>query len=450
MSKTHGNIPVVSGYLDASSRATDAFMGGHPENYSSIERIASTVIGYTVGGPLLTMMEAVTPLVSGLIPDSHPYLGGTPPKQKPQENLEVKVMPKPKARTRKQNKPKRTTQKARVNNQPITSRLPRRSQTTKQKPRQGQRKMPPLTGKVLTPPTSYQSSYNASPYLNFTTGSNPGSLRMTMRQKLCTVQIRYDGSGNPTAHLVGGTAGTSDSVGTLAMCPANSYYMSDPIFSFAKLFTKWRQQDLCFEYVPRCSTQDGNALTWGWTEDGSYGDSHGWSGGAGGYTPTESQVGMLPGATQFPAYVSMQCLRIRGGSKWLYSTAADFTGAINSSTDIVSDIRNQYSGVLCMSASDNSVGTINTTVVKGAIFVVGTFDFHELAAAITTDPSLMNHKPIISHFRERKTKREQLPDQSETDQVGQLDSLVDEKRTIPYKQTVLRSPSPLKSLQPRS
>ena len=198
-----------------------------------------------------------------------------------------------------------------------------------------------------------------------------------------------------------GTAGTNATKGTLYVCPANGWYIPDPLLTFSKLFTRWRPEKICYEYVPRLGTGSDIAITWGFSEDPLYPETHSWTSSGNGYLPTEQQVGMLAGAVQFPAYIPQQCLDVKQKMiPWLYSTGADFNNPISNS-DIVSDVRGQYCGVLVISGSENAAGTPSTTKALGAIYMEATFDFHELTASITADPSLM-----LARQLERECKRE--------------------------------------------
>lgn len=210
---------------------------------------------------------------------------------------------------------------------------------------------------------------------------------MHFRQRVAKVQIAYDVSGNPVAELLTGSA-LNQARGAFYFCPANTFYFADPISTFARLFAMWKLDDGCIEYVPRCGTNDDRAFTWGVTEDPIYADTHGWASGTGGHIPTEAQVSSLPGATQFPTYIPQQCIKLPP-SKWLYSAAAEIATEVKG-TDIVSDVRSQYSGALYIAGNENSTSTPSTIAQRGSIYFEGTIDLHELSATVTQDPSLLS------------------------------------------------------------
>ena len=298
-----------------------------------------------------------------------------------------------------------------VNQLPMST-LGRRKQNKKgkqkPKPRKGNQggKGPPAAGsakllkQMVAPAVQYSGVYNTSPYIRFSAGSKPGGLRMHFRQRIARVQLAYDVSGNCSAELLCGLSGANNARGSLFICPANTWYFPDPISTFAKLFTKWRLESGCVEYVPRSATSNESSFTWGVSEDPIYPESHGMTTAVGGYVTTEAAVSCLPGATQFPCYIPSQCLKLTP-SGWLYSVAAELNTAIQGG-DVVSDVRAQYGGVLLISASENTPGTPSSSNVRGAIYFEGTLDFHELSATITADPSLALTKQVEQDLSDRK------------------------------------------------
>lgn len=184
--------------------------------------------------------------------------------------------------------------------------------------------------------------------------------------------IQYNVSSEPNAYLVGGENGIYEQGGYLPVCPSNPYYFPAPLCSFAKMFTKWKPESICFEYVPRADTGNRNALTWGFTQDPVYAETHGWAYSSGdGWHPTEQQIASLPGATQFPVWIPSQCLEVgRIESKWLYGVSHEVPTALTS-TDDPSDVRQQYSGALAVAATDNPSGTAGTRQNAGTIFIAG-------------------------------------------------------------------------------
>jgi len=215
--------------------------------------------------------------------------------------------------------------------------------------------------------------------------------------------------------------GVSNIAGTYFLCPANSAYMPAPLQTFANLFSKWRMEDVCFEFVPRVvgGTSSGFYMTWGWSNDPIYPDDHSWNNVSGaGWQPYESQVAMLPNAKQFPAWIPQQCMRIKSDdSKWLYSIASEFNTPVVGS-DVPADVRSQYPGVMAIAGNENSPNTsaASTTVLLGNIYVEGTFQFSELTSAITADPSVQEFDPstllkavvtrptVTGRVKERKTQ----------------------------------------------
>lgn len=243
----------------------------------------------------------------------------------------------------------------------------------------------------MAPPTTYAGVYGASPYMHFSSGSQRGGLRMHFRQRVGVVYLNYDGLGDPFANVVTGDS-LNSSYGTHGFCPANPWYFSTPIQTICSLFTNWMMESACYEFVPRIQggTSNGIALTWGWTTDAAYPEDHGWfeQVGGGGFSPSEAQVAVLPGATQFPAWIPQQCLVVRPREKkWLYSVGADRTTWVGSADD-PADLRQQYSGMMCVAGNENSSGTPGSFVILGSLYVTGTIDLNELVSPATVDPSL--------------------------------------------------------------
>jgi hypothetical protein len=246
-----------------------------------------------------------------------------------------------------------------------------------------------VISKLIAPPTTYSGVYNSGQFIRFSSGDNPSDLRIHYRTRVMTVAISYDLTGSPNAKLL---VRSNSNAGTYFLCPSNLYYSADPLYTFANMFSKWKMEGVCFEFVPRVSggTGTGIYVTWGWSNDPVFPDSHGWNYLVGfGWQPTEAQVATLANAKQFPAWVPQECLRIKSDEKkWLSTVAADFNTAV-SGADVVSDVRSQYSGMLCMGGNENSVSTASagTTVTVGNIYIEGTFQFSELSTGNVVDPS---------------------------------------------------------------
>lgn len=252
-----------------------------------------------------------------------------------------------------------------------------------------------ILDRVIAPATTYSGVYNSGQYVRFSAGDRAGDLRLHYRTRVLAVQIAYDGSGNPELQMV---KGSTVIAGTFAVCPANNFFFPAPLQTFASLFTKWKMENTCFEFVPRVAggTSTGLYMTWAWTNDPVYPDEHGWTYSSGhGWYPLETQVAMLPNAKQFPTWVPSECMRVTTDDpkRWLYSIASDLNAPI-STNDVVSDVRAQYSGMMVAAGNENTVNTsaANSTVMVGNIYVEGTFQFSELTAAISQDPSLQRRK----------------------------------------------------------
>jgi hypothetical protein len=262
----------------------------------------------------------------------------------------------------------------------------------------------PAMSRMVAPPVTYAGVYNSGSYIRFSEGTSPGNLRIHYRNRIARVNINYaavTGVAMTTMFVAGVSVGN-----TLYLCPANKFYTPGPLQVFAALFNRWRMENCCWEFVPRTAggTSSGISVTWGWSNDPVHPDTHGWAftGGAG-WIPTEAQVGTLPNATQFPAWIPQQCLRVkRQDPKWLFSAASNFGNNVDI-TDVVADVRDQYPGFLTMAGDENATGPPSTTVVVGQIYMEGTFEFSELTSTITTDPSLMG---LMPKARERKVREE--------------------------------------------
>jgi hypothetical protein len=262
-------------------------------------------------------------------------------------------------------------------------------------------------GKVLksliAPPTNYAGTYRASPFMSFSAGSKPGGLKMHFRQRVAIVSLNYATvTGAPSVSLI---IGGTQIQGTYFVCPANLFYTPAPLSTFANLFTSWRSDGVCFEFVPRAAggSSNGISMTIGWSEDPMYPDTHGWTNTSGGWLPTETQVSVLEQAVQFPVWIPQQCIKSPPKKEWLYSVGADFNSRVDPS-DFVADVRMQYSGLLAVSGSENTPGTPGTSVILGSLYMEGSCEFHELASPITVDPS--TSLPVKKCERKERERKE--------------------------------------------
>lgn len=260
-----------------------------------------------------------------------------------------------------------------------------------------------LLKSLVAPPTNYSGTYRASPFIRFGGGTRPGSLRLDYRLKVGTVTLNYATiTGIASVSVI--NSGGTQTQGTHFYCPANVFYYPDPVNTFAKLFSMWKSNGVCYEFVPRVAggTTSGISLTVGWTEDPVYPDTHSWTNGSGGWQPTEAQVSVLEQAVQFPVWVPQQCIKVDAKKEWLYSTAASFDTRVDLA-DEPADIRMQYAGILALSGSDNPPGTPGTAAVLGSLYAQGSVEFHELASPINRDPTLSKEK-CERKERERKER----------------------------------------------
>jgi len=261
-------------------------------------------------------------------------------------------------------------------------------------------------------PASFMGVRTIGPSLKFSSGTKPGSLRISGRQKLGSISFVDVSSINPlvtwpaaqivTTQVDGTTAG----LGGAFVLQGSGITWGDPVWTIGRLFNEYYVHSYCIEYVPRSSTITPVALVVAFAEDPAWLKTHGvqssTSGGQLNYWPTEPMLGQVNGAMQFAVWNASACFDVTPylPKSWRYIQGSDSLGE-DLTTDSVAEwnSRRQYgSGTVMISGSQNTGSTAYAAGTVGDLFVRYDISYHDIGPTVyktLADPPLLEEKTAL-------------------------------------------------------
>lgn len=269
-----------------------------------------------------------------------------------------------------------------------------------------------LVKSIVAPATNYAGTYSTGTYCKLV---NKGSYNeIHSRVRVAYVTLYYpEGSSTPILRIWLSN-GPSNSYGSYFL-GGNSDYLAEPVWDILTMWSEFRHQNVCFEFTPRVQggTSSGFAVTWGFSADANYAQSHSFvhlTSLGNGYQTDEQSIAQMDGSTQFPAWVPTSCYDCTSklDRKWRYVNGPDQNTYFNPG-DSAADQRQTYAGCLFMAGDENyRVDTSEVEeVILGSLYmksIIGVREFTPVASASVTSERVFRNICKHSHLASFKEK----------------------------------------------